>query len=348
MNKMIFPATFSILVALSVQSVSAQNQNYTTLGVGPLVLLDDTGSPFKSYSSHFQAQGAYHWHLAGPFIARASASTGFWSAPDASGLFFGAQWGAGFHFEPSSTLSGAAHLNFGLMQSRMWDNGTLINYGQHTWGSMSSPLSMGVDLLHSSRFYGGIEFSYLCFEDGIDGLSVGGSRTGRWDDGMILAKVGYIFPVKTKPSKEMVAAQRIAAQLTQKNKAAHDSIAALQSELKVLRLTAENTDALLQALTHKNDSVQSLVEKPAVASVPLSDKEPLVVGYAVVVGSFRSKALADRYVQSNTLPGQPLSVVQSKSGMYRVYAGPFTDRKEALKALQSARAQQPGSWLLQR
>jgi hypothetical protein len=69
--------------------------------------------------------------------------------------------------------------------------------------------------------------------------------------------------------------------------------------------------------------------------------------FAVVVGSFRSPNLAEKYRQTiSDREGIELRVVQGSNGYYRVYTGPFTTWEDALRALNAARYHTPTAWAL--
>ncbi len=69
-------------------------------------------------------------------------------------------------------------------------------------------------------------------------------------------------------------------------------------------------------------------------------------GFLVVLGSFKSEALAKRYMNSPSLKGESIHMIQSSNGFHRVFAGPYNTQAEASKVLAKARSATPGAWML--
>jgi cell division septation protein DedD/nucleoid DNA-binding protein len=90
----------------------------------------------------------------------------------------------------------------------------------------------------------------------------------------------------------------------------------------------------------------------------LSEPEPVVErrsrsvssedSFVIIVGAFRSKQNAEKYVAELKEKGTEASVFdRSKSGLYRVAIGTFSQREEALQLLSSAKSSDfAGAWLL--
>jgi nucleoid DNA-binding protein len=70
--------------------------------------------------------------------------------------------------------------------------------------------------------------------------------------------------------------------------------------------------------------------------------------YAVIIGAFRLEDNAEKLVNELVSQGnEALIFDQSRSGLYRVALGTFSDQREALKLLEIARSGDfPGAWLL--
>ncbi len=94
--------------------------------------------------------------------------------------------------------------------------------------------------------------------------------------------------------------------------------------------------------------------KPAsVQSAVLPVEEPSVItpaeaSFVVIIGAFRVEENAHNLVISmKDKGGQAVLYDRTKGGLYRVASGLFTNRDEALLALQQARLNGfPGAWLL--
>ncbi|MBT3364497.1 MAG: SPOR domain-containing protein, partial [Flavobacteriales bacterium] len=64
------------------------------------------------------------------------------------------------------------------------------------------------------------------------------------------------------------------------------------------------------------------------------------------IGSFKSEALAKRYMNSPSLQGESIHMIKSGNGYHRVFAGPYDSQSKAIKVLTKARSATPGAWLL--
>jgi hypothetical protein len=110
----------------------------------------------------------------------------------------------------------------------------------------------------------------------------------------------------------------------------------------------ENTIVLERMGSSSSSGVTTVNGRKLAGSSNSKDFNPSDYGnFAVVVGSFRSPNLAEKYQQTiSSREGIELRIVQGSNGYFRVYTGPFTSWEDALRALNQARKHTPTAWAL--
>jgi cell division septation protein DedD len=98
---------------------------------------------------------------------------------------------------------------------------------------------------------------------------------------------------------------------------------------------------LTESNLNANSNMEPVAEKPAKAA--RTDDS-----FVIIVGAFRSKQNAENYVEELKEKGTQASVFdRSKSGLFRVTIGTFSQREEAMQLLSSAKSGDfSGAWLL--
>ncbi|MBT4202594.1 MAG: SPOR domain-containing protein [Flavobacteriales bacterium] len=279
----------------------------------------------------------------------------------------------------SSTIAAGFSPHFGLGHTQALDNGvlkvgltmgvSLIRTWESTatgsnplnasgygfWGSMAVPAGVSVRYNFPSGdndYYAGVDYRYFMFDDGIDGAGGGGNRIGRYDDHLMSFTMGINLPSSYR-SKTLTALEKAKTQadavpkLREQLEVSKQEKVALEDEVELAKSrTAE-------ALQHA-DSLEAYIAsgQPSSAANGALDGHGSTVtvipteGFLVVIGSFKSEALAKRYMNSPSLQGESIHMIKSGNGYHRVFAGPYDSQSKAIKVLTKARSATPGAWLL--
>lgn len=261
----------------------------------------------------------------------------------------------------------------------------LLSFGNEnsTWGATSLPV--GVSAMYQTPLKSGqmvtmgFKYSYLAGDAGLDGYQP--NNSGSMDgDHILTASIGFAFKhassnseVKKIDEEQKVKADQIAAAPVKKVEAPAtskdsvdprdvaikrleakiDSLMALSGDERAFASGVKNvrgeTASVLERISSGSSSSTTTVNGRKLAgSSNAKDFNPSDYGnFAVVVGSFRSPNLAEKYqVTISSRENIDLRIVQGSNGYYRVYTGPFTTWDEALKALNQARKHTPTAWAL--
>ena len=279
----------------------------------------------------------------------------------------------------SSTIAAGFSPHFGLGHTQALDNGvlkvgltmgvSLIRTWESTatgsnplnasgygfWGSMAVPAGVSVRYNFPSGdndYYAGVDYRYFMFDDGIDGAGGGGNRVNGYDDHLMSFTMGINLPSSYR-SKTLTALEKSKTQasalpkLREQLEASKQEKVALEDEVELAKSrTAE-------ALQHA-DSLEAYIAsgQPSSAANGALDGHGSTVtvipteGFLVVIGSFKSEALAKRYMNSPSLQGESIHMIKSGNGYHRVFAGPYDSQSKAIKVLTKARSATPGAWLL--
>ncbi|MBT3739538.1 MAG: SPOR domain-containing protein [Flavobacteriales bacterium] len=279
----------------------------------------------------------------------------------------------------SSTIAAGFSPHFGLGHTQALDNGvlkvgltmgvSLIRTWESTatgsnplnasgygfWGSMAVPAGVSVRYNFPSGdndYYAGVDYRYFMFDDGIDGAGGGGNRVNGYDDHLMSFTMGINLPSSYR-SKTLTALEKAKTQadavpkLREQLEVSKQEKVALEDEVELAKSrTAE-------ALQHA-DSLEAYIAsgQPSSAANGALDGHGSTVtvipteGFLVVIGSFKSEALAKRYMNSPSLQGESIHMIKSGNGYHRVFAGPYDSQSKAIKVLTKARSATPGAWLL--
>ncbi|MBT5341664.1 MAG: SPOR domain-containing protein, partial [Flavobacteriales bacterium] len=223
------------------------------------------------------------------------------------------------------------------------------------WGSMAVPAGVSVRYNFPSGdndYYAGVDYRYFMFDDGIDGAGGGGNRVNGYDDHLMSFTMGINLPSSYR-SKTLTALEKAKTQadavpkLREQLEVSKQEKVALEDEVELAKSrTAE-------ALQHA-DSLEAYIAsgQPSSAANGALDGHGSTVtvipteGFLVVIGSFKSEALAKRYMNSPSLQGESIHMIKSGNGYHRVFAGPYDSQSKAIKVLTKARSATPGAWLL--
>lgn len=263
----------------------------------------------------------------------------------------------------------------------------LLSFGDanSTWGATSLPISASamyqLPLKSGQKVHMGLKYTYLAGDAGIDGYrpSSAGSFAG---DHLLTANIGFAFTGKQKQSEkkdsdaEKAKSKQAALAVTtaqakpeaktsivddmdprdraiQRLEAKIDSLMNLSGDERAFaagtkNVRGENSAVLERIGSSSSAGVNTINGRKVAGSSNAKDFNPADYGnFAVVVGSFRSPNLAEKYRQTiSAREGIDLRIVQGSNGYYRVYTGPFTTWDEALKALNSTRKHTPTAWAL--
>lgn len=262
----------------------------------------------------------------------------------------------------------------------------LLSFGNQntTWGATSLPLSASatyqVPLKSGQMATMGIKYTYVTGDGGLDGYRPmdAGSMLG---DHIVTASIGFAFKGKSdvtaenklsaeeKNKADLVAATtpvkkeepKTTTQDTmdprdraiQRLEAKIDSLMALSGDERAFaagtkNVRGENTSVLERIGSSSSSGTTTVNGRKLAGSSNSKDFNPSDYGnFAVVVGSFRSPNLAEKYQQTiSSREGIELRIVQGSNGFYRVYSGPFTTWEDALRALNQARKHTPTAWAL--
>jgi len=260
----------------------------------------------------------------------------------------------------------------------------LLSFGDAnaTWGATSLPLSASalyqLPLKSGQKVHMGLKYTYLAGDAGIDGYRPDNS-SGFAGDHLLTANIGFAFAGKTKdsdkkvPDADKAKADQIAAAVQtkpeekksatdemdprdraiQRLEAKIDSLMNLSGDERAFAAGTKNvrgeTNSVLERIgSTSSTGVNTVNGRKVAGSSNAKDFNPSDYGnFAVVVGSFRSPNLAEKYRQTiSDREGIELRVVQGSNGYYRVYTGPFTTWEDALRALNAARYHTPTAWAL--
>jgi hypothetical protein len=195
--------------------------------------------------------------------------------------------------------------------------------GYGFWGSMAVPAGVSVRYNFPSGdndYYAGVDYRYFMFDDGIDGAGGGGNRVNGYDDHLMSFTMGINLPSSYR-SKTLTALEKAKTQAE-----------ALQhaDSLEAYIASGQPSSAANGALDGHGSTVTVIPTE----------------GFLVVIGSFKSEALAKRYMNSPSLQGESIHMIKSGNGYHRVFAGPYDSQSKAIKVLTKARSATPGAWLL--
>ena len=234
---------------------------------------------------------------------------------------------------------------------------TKLNEGRYTWGSLSTPASLGLRAsipYGPGRVYAELTYRYFMFDDGLDGLGGGGTRIGGHDDQMLLGVAGYTWnltQVQSRTQRELTSAKK-AAESVPSLKRANEELkiaqAELADELEVTKVQKQKAESRLDSL-EKGFIQGSYAATNSGASASQTDAAKTRtegIRYVIVVGSFRSDKLAAQYVAKLKKTGVTCSTSEGDNGFVRVYTGPFRSEQVAFEVLDKVRAETPGAWLL--
>jgi hypothetical protein len=262
----------------------------------------------------------------------------------------------------------------------------LLSFGNEntTWGATSLPLSASatyqVPLKSGQMATMGVKYTYVAGDAGLDGYqpTVAGSMLG---DHIVTASIGFAFKGKSDAAQEKkvsneekAKADLVAAtapvkkeepkttvqdtmdprdRAIQRLESKIDSLMALSGDERAFasgtkNVRGENTIVLERMGSSSSSGVTTVNGRKLAGSSNSKDFNPSDYGnFAVVVGSFRSPNLAEKYQQTiSSREGIELRIVQGSNGYFRVYTGPFTSWEDALRALNQARKHTPTAWAL--
>lgn len=269
---------------------------------------------------------------------------------------------------------------------KMGSTKELLNYGNQnsTWGATSLPLSASASyqlpMKSGQMATMGIKYTYVTGDAGLDGYqpSGAGSMLG---DHIVTASIGFAFKGSSDASsekkvseEEKTKADLVAAttpikkeepktvpqdtmdprdRAIQRLEAKIDSLMALSGDERAFaagtkNVRGENTSVLERIGSSSSSGTTTVNGRKLAGSSNSRDFNPGDYGnFAVVVGSFRSPNLAERYQETiSSREGIELRIVQGSNGYFRVYTGPFTTWEDALRALNQARKHTPTAWAL--
>ena len=262
----------------------------------------------------------------------------------------------------------------------------LLSFGNEntTWGATSLPLSASatyqVPLKSGQMATMGIKYTYVAGDAGLDGYQSTGAGSVLGDH-ILTASIGFAFKGKPDAASEkkvsevekakanMVAATapvkkeepKASAQDTmdprdraiQRLESKIDSLMALSGDERAFaagtkNVRGENSSVLERIGSSSSIGATTVNGRKLAGSSNSKDFNPSDYGnFAVVVGSFRSPNLAEKYQQTiSSREGIDLRIVQGSNGYFRVYTGPFTTWEDALPALNQARKHTPTAWAL--
>ena len=262
----------------------------------------------------------------------------------------------------------------------------LLSFGNEntTWGATSLPLSASatyqVPLKSGQMATMGIKYTYVAGDAGLDGYQSTGAGSVLGDH-ILTASIGFAFKGKPDAASEkkvsevekakanMVAATapvkkeepKASAQDTmdprdraiQRLESKIDSLMALSGDERAFaagtkNVRGENSSVLERIGSSSSIGATTVNGRKLAGSSNSKDFNPADYGnFAVVVGSFRSPNLAEKYPQTiSSREGIDLRIVQGTNGYFRVYTGPFTTWEDALPALNQARKHTPTAWAL--
>ena len=262
----------------------------------------------------------------------------------------------------------------------------LLSFGNEntTWGATSLPLSASatyqVPLKSGQMATMGIKYTYVAGDAGLDGYQSTGAGSVLGDH-ILTASIGFAFKGKPDEASEkkvsevekakanMVAATapvkkeepKASAQDTmdprdraiQRLESKIDSLMALSGDERAFaagtkNVRGENSSVLERIGSSSSIGATTVNGRKLAGSSNSKDFNPADYGnFAVVVGSFRSPNLAEKYQQTiSSREGIDLRIVQGTNGYFRVYTGPFTTWEDALPALNQARKHTPTAWAL--
>ena len=229
---------------------------------------------------------------------------------------------------------------------------TKLNHGLYTWGSLSAPASLGLRAslpYGNGRIYAELTYRYFMFDDGLDGYGGDGTRYNGHDDQMLISTAGYTWNLtkaQSRTQRELAQAKRAAESVPMLKRANEElkvAQAELEDELEVVKIQKTKIEQRLDSL---NQGLKSPSNFAAGRLGEASNLSGTGARFVVVVGSFRSKLLADQYVRRIKSSGVDCSTTEGSNGFVRVYTGPFTNESAALNALAKVRSETPGAWLL--
>ena len=262
----------------------------------------------------------------------------------------------------------------------------LLSFGNEntTWGATSLPLSASatyqVPLKSGQMATMGIKYTYVAGDAGLDGYQSTGAGSVLGDH-ILTASIGFAFKGKPDAASEkkvsevekakanMVAATapvkkeepKASAQDTmdprdraiQRLESKIDSLMALSGDERAFaagtkNVRGENSSVLERIGSSSSIGATTVNGRKLAGSSNSKDFNPADYGnFAVVVGSFRSPNLAEKYQPTiSSREGIDLRIVQGSNGYFRVYTGPFTTWEDALRALNQARKHTPTAWAL--
>lgn len=248
-------------------------------------------------------------------------------------------------------------LTLGLSLIKTWEStasgSNPINAsGYGLWGSLAVPAGVSVRYnfpLGDNDYYAGVDYRYFMFDDGIDGFGGGGVRFNNHDDQMLSFTMGINLPSSYR-SKTLTALEKAQTQakavpkLREQLEASKQEKVELEDEVELAKSRAAEATQHADSLETFIASGQSATGSPGVTGS--SPTAAPVQGFLVVIGSFKSEALAKRYMNSPSLVGESIHMILSSNGYHRVFAGPYRSQAEASKVLVKARSATPGAWLL--
>lgn len=249
-------------------------------------------------------------------------------------------------------------LKMGISQIRTWEKNSLgsnVINGSLLWGSLGVPagISFRYEIPSDKRtYYIGADYSYLMFDDGIDGVGIGG-RVG-YDDQMLTFSFGVNNKKKYRSKKlasleSEAAKSRAVTSLKKELNQAREESDMVKDELEVANLKITEVNRQLDSIelfatqTQEQGATAKNVEKEAQSKkMPLP---PLPKGsYVVVIGSFENKSLASKYSASIDY-GLPINMFKANNNYYRVFLGPFPSFSRAKEVLNEV----PGrAWILKK
>jgi len=363
-----FTFTLAILLGFTLLS-SAQAPAKTSVGAGITYFMPDYSE------SAFGHWGAQEGGIDGlNLFANAN-----WDLPFFDNYYL--RFGMDGHYlaangSNSSTIAAGFSPHFGLGHTQALDNGalkvgltmgvSLIRTWESTatgsnplnasgygfWGSMAVPAGVSVRYNFPSGdndYYAGVDYRYFMFDDGIDGAGGGGNRIGRYDDHLLSFTMGINLPSSYR-SKTLTALEKSKTQasalpkLREQLEASKQEKVALEDEVELAKSLAAEAIQHADSLETFIASGQSVTGTEAVNGSTTTAMR--TEGFLVVIGSFKSEALAKRYMNSPSLKGESIHMIQSSNGFHRVFAGPYNTQAEASKVLAKARSATPGAWML--